>query len=87
MRTAKKVDPANKQVKAAKKTAANYDILPSNTVIEVIAITANGTEYIFDLTIEQWKTIVKKPGVQYLSYKKGSSQFKNAIRVDYSKYH
>lgn len=85
MRTANKVDPANKQVKAAKKQAADYEILPSNTTIEVVAITKDGTTYIFDFTIQQFKGITKKTGVQYLSFQKGFSQFKNAIRTEYFK--
>jgi hypothetical protein len=84
MRTAKKLDPANKQVKAAKKPA-DFEILPTNTTIEVVAITGDGTTYIFDMTIQQWRGITKKPGVQYLSYQKGFSQFKEAIRTDYFK--
>jgi hypothetical protein len=84
MRTAKKLDPEHKQVKAAKKPA-DFEILPSNTTIEVVAIIPDGTAYIFDLTIADWRNIKKKPGVQYLSFQKGFSQFKEAIRTDYFK--
>jgi hypothetical protein len=73
-----------KVIKEAKKKVSDFEILPSNTTIEVVAITQDKT-YIFDMTIEQWRKITKKPGVQYLSYQKGFSKFKDAVRTEYFK--
>jgi hypothetical protein len=74
----------DKLVKETKKSV-EYQVLPSNTTVEVVAILADGTTYIFDMTIDQWAKIDKKPGVQYLPYQKGFAQFKDAIRTNYFK--
>lgn len=73
----------NKLIKETKKSV-DYQLLPNSTIIECVAVTADGTEYIFDITFGQWMTIKKKPGVQYFPFQKGFAQFRNAIRTTYN---
>lgn len=74
---------ASKLVKETKKSASAYVSLPYDTAIDVVAVTTDGTEYIFEMSFGQWLKINKKPGVRYSSFQKGFAQFPNAIRTEY----
>lgn len=81
MRIQKK-DPANKMVKEAKKTSANFTMLPLDTTIDVVAVTTDKT-YIFEMSFGKWLRIERKPGVRYSAFQKGFAQFPEAVRTEY----
>lgn len=68
---------------AKAKAPAEFNIIPLDTMIEVVAIMPDEKVYIFDMTVGQWKKMKKKAGVFYYSYQKGFSKFPDAIRTEY----
>lgn len=67
----------------AKAKPTEYSALPYDTIIEVVAVALDGKAYIFDITIQKWQKMKKKPGVHYYPFQKGFSSFKDVIRTEY----
>lgn len=67
----------------AKAKSVEFTSIPSDTIIEVVAVIPDGSVYIFDMTHHKWQTMKKKTGVHYYPFQKGFSSFKGAIRTEY----
>jgi hypothetical protein len=59
------------------KQTFNTDFLPQNTVIEVVKTDLKGN-FIGkkEMTLMEWKIMLKQSGFNYIPYQKGFSQFK-----------
>ena len=51
------------------------DLLPLNTIIEVVRI--KGEEVVVkEMSVDQWQNLVKQKGYNYKAFQKGFSQYK-----------
>lgn len=52
------------------------DLLPANTIVEIIKISPDGTAEKREMLYSEWKIMKKQPNFTYRAYQKGVSQFK-----------
>ena len=67
-----------------KKTSKDIQLIPDDTIIEIIA-KGGGKTYIFDIKYKDYLTMERKKGFTYQAFQKGFSAFSDAVRMDYYK--